>query len=168
MPHNVKLTHDRDLQGHKEGLQGDCEDTGPTVRRRAHGRKMLSRTTATLVSLCVSVLSSHCSLYNGVANDDKYMKGSSVREYIRGSLRSAAYYDGRDATSTAYSAAERAYFQHQLLLDLVMADMMAIDDSAYYRKKDVSDCGTRISSTALYVDSLLGLFVCNLKPVSQI
>lgn len=141
----------------------------PKLSKNPNRRITISSMLAALAGLFAVVLSSQCSLYNGVTqNDDKYVRGASARDRIRRSLVFPAFYDFRDSTSAALTTADRAYFQQQYLLDIVLADMVVIDDSAYYREKDVSDCVGQISRSALYLDSMLGLFVCNLKPVSQI
>lgn len=141
----------------------------PAWPRSGSTGKNLRVAVAGAAILVLSLLSGYCSLHNAVnQGDDRYMRGSAAREYLREGLVVPAIYDGRDATSSALSASDRSYFQEQFLVDLILADMVSIDDAAFYRAKDVRECATRLSNSARFVDSRLGLFLCDLESVSPI
>jgi small lipoprotein (TIGR04452 family) len=111
-----------------------------------------------------------CSAYNGLESnklkyEKTYMQGSDAREWIRMNLFFPYIMDSMAARSS--SNVNRDYYEQQALLDLIVADMIPIENSSWYLTKDVEQCVGQVPNVALFVDTRISPFVCNLDPVSS-
>ncbi len=123
--------------------------------------------------LTFSIFLSDCSLYTALENkeypsEQTYIKGSDARQWLRSGLLFPAMLDNSAMNSSTPGTETHIFFQQQLILDLVLADMVEIDDDAWYRTESVQSCISEILYAALFVNTAQGLFACDLKPVSSI